>query len=122
MTERAPKIQNFSLAAGDDLTFFVDIGPDEDATLAGADLHWRVFPQSHGIPDYTAALIEKSIGAGLVIINEAAQQISITLDHDDTVGLLGNYYHELVNEDVEGKQSTPTVGIMTLTRTAGDEV
>jgi hypothetical protein len=114
--ERAPKIQNFSLAAGDDLTFFVDVGPDENATLEGADLTWRAFPQSHGIPadDF---VIEKGIGNGIVIINEAAQQLSITLEHDDTLGLLGNYYHELRVEDLNGAQSTATVGMMTITRT-----
>jgi hypothetical protein len=122
--ERAPKLQNFSLASGDDLTFYVDIGPDgSGATLDGADLHWRAWPQTHGIPDFTVdPVIEKSIGAGIVIINESAQQLSIQLEREDTLLSPGNYYHELNLEDIDNKQSTPTVGIMTITRTRGDEV
>lgn len=124
MADRAPLIQNFSLASGDDLTFFVDIGPDgAGGSLDGADLHWRVWPQAHGIPDFSGdPLIEKSIGNGIVVINESAQQLSITIERQDTLLAPANYYHELHLEDIDSLHATPTVGIMTITRTRGDEV
>src|SRR5262252_4416419 len=89
-------IQNFSIPANNDTVLSVDVGPDnENLTLAGATIYWKVFAQTAGVP-YGDPLISKSTneGGGIEVLDNTYQLFTIELDRSETAGLLGNYYHE----------------------------
>lgn len=117
-----PKIQNFSLAAGDSFVINFDVGPDEGATLANCDIYWQAFRQEHGVvvegvEPVIAKSIVDSVEDGIHIVSEPQLTFTVTLDEADTISLLRNYYHEITIIDDEGNRTTPTVGIMTVTQT-----
>lgn len=113
-----PKIQNFSTAAGDETEIDFDVGPDEGASLDGATILWQAFEQEHGVPKADVdPVISKTNGSGIEIVDNEDLTFNLTLLESDTIGLLGNYYHEVTITDDEGKRTTPTVGIMTITQT-----
>jgi hypothetical protein len=122
MTTRAD-IQNFEIMQGDDLTFFVDVGPDDlGETLVGADMRWRVYNQAYGIW-FGDPVIEKAQGDGIEIIDAVTLRCSVTLTHSDTLDLdPKTYYHEYTYITAEGFQRTPTVGMMTVNNTANRDL
>lgn len=114
-----PTISNFSCPAGSDFEVDVDIDPDAGHTLAGATLYWQVFEQENGIvtPDVAPIIEKSSPSSGIVIDDDDAQTITITLAPADTVDLLRNYYHELVVVDANSKRTPVAYGMMTVTGT-----
>jgi hypothetical protein len=112
-----PIIQNFSVAAGDDLDINFVLDPNSGLDLTGADIYWNVYEQAYGIPDSsTPPVIVKSTPADITI-GSPADNFTVTLIETDTENLLRNYYHEAHVVDVNGNTSTVTVGIMTVTQT-----
>lgn len=115
-----PSIQNFSVPAGDGFVVnFTVTSDDEDATLAGAAILWQAFTQEHGVPiPDEDPVISKSVDDGIVLVGEPTDlTFKLTLDEDDTISLLRNYYHEVTITYAGGKRATPTVGILTVTQT-----
>lgn len=110
-----PLEQNFSITQGDDHELEWDIGPDDlGFTLVGALCVWSVFQMSYGIKG--DLVIKKTTDNGLQVTDSDLIQFTITLNRDDTKDLNpGNYYHELRIIDPDGKYTSPTTGIMTIT-------
>jgi hypothetical protein len=107
--------QDFSVPAGDEATVTIDIGPDVAPGLTGQDVIFRAFALANGVPDRTAALIEKSVsGGGVVVTSEPSQTAAISFDRADTLALLGNYFHEVSIQDVSDNYITVASGVMTV--------
>jgi hypothetical protein len=108
--------QNFSIIVGDDMDVDYDIGPD----TAGLDLNaaqqltWKAYAQTLGVPDKTAALINKNKTDGIAITDPNALTFTVHIDPADTIGQSGNLYYEIKIVDIDGKVSTPTIGLMTV--------
>lgn len=113
-----PLIQNFSVAAGDEMIVNIDVDPDEGFTLLNCEIFWNVYQQEHGVPKLDVdPIIEKTLHDGIDVTNPTASQFAVTLTESDTISLLRNYYHEVTIIDGDGNRTTPTVGIMTVTQT-----
>lgn len=113
-----PLIQNFSIPAGDSADLNFDIDPDDGASLVGSTIYWRVFEQENGLPVAGAdPLIEKYTDNGLQVTDPDLGTFTVSIDPDDTIDLLRNYYHEARVKDEEGDWVTVTIGIMTVTGT-----
>jgi hypothetical protein len=109
--------QNFSIYAGNTTEVTIDIDPDDDITLVGANILWNVYEQTFGLP--TAGVdpvIQKNNGVGgtIVVTDPDLQKLKIPLTPEDTVGLLRNYYHEATVVDPDRGQITIASGIMTV--------
>lgn len=108
--------QNFSIYVGDDMDVDYDIGPD----TAGLNLNtaqqltWKAYAQTLGIPNKTTALINKTKTVGITITDPTALLFTVHLSPADTAGQNGNLYYEVKIVDVDGKVSTPTIGLMTV--------
>jgi hypothetical protein len=108
--------QNFSIIVGDDMDVDYDIGPD----TAGLNLNnaqqltWKAYAQTLGVPDKTTALINKDKASGIVITDPNALTFTVHIDPADTTGQSGNLYYEIRIIDIDGKVSTPTIGMMTV--------
>jgi hypothetical protein len=111
---------NFSVPAGNDIEIKVDLTSDiQGDTLAGATLTWQVFTQDNGVPLASPLMIWKSnlSGAGGINVLSSPLTFAINLEAGDTLGLLGNYYHEGLMVDAGGLRTTLFVGLMTVTQT-----
>lgn len=111
-------LQNFSVPADNDV--MLDAVVLNVPTLAGAEVIWRVYPQSFGAPvDGAVPIISKSSlsgGGGITILTSPQSSFVIQLHATDTFGLaLGNYFHEATVIDGFGERSTVWSGLMTLT-------
>lgn len=107
--------QNFSIFVGDDMDVNFDIGPDTTGlNLNTAQLTWKAYAQTLGVPDKTTALISKTTAAGITITDPTALTFTVHLAPIDSTGRNGNFYHEVRIIDVGGKISTPTIGLMTV--------
>lgn len=58
----------------------------------------------------TTALVSKSLGAGIVLTDDASGVLTVTLDNGDTGGLVGKYSHELEIIDADGRVVTVMQG------------
>ena len=106
--------QNFSLYVGNDMDVLFDVGPDDTGTnLAFADLTWKAYSQILGVPDKAAALISKSTGAGILVTDPLLLRFTIMLASADTVGMAGNFYHEVIIV-ANHKTTTVATGLMTV--------
>lgn len=108
-------LQNFSLLAGDDetVTFTVDQTSGIDIRLSGMLIEWKVFLQDNGVVSNETPLISKTLTDGIVIV-PSPEGFVVTIARADTLGLLGNYYHEAKVIDGLGDYTTVTQGIMTV--------
>ena len=108
--------QNFSIYVGDDMDVDYDIGPD----TTGLDLNtvqsltWAAYGQTLGVPDKSVALISKDQNSGITITDPTALTFTVHLDPIDSGGQNGNLYYEIRIIDVDGKVTTPTIGLMTV--------
>ena len=108
--------QNFSIIVGDDMDVDYDIGPD----TAGLNLDnaqqitWKAYAQVLGVPDKSVALISKTQAVGITITDPTLLLFTVHLSPSDTIGQNGNLYYEIKIVDVNGKVSTPTIGMMTV--------
>ena len=118
MAVAGPKIQNFSVPAGDGVDLNWDVDPDAGVSLIGADIIWRAYEQEFGLPVAGSdPVISKRLDDGIQIDDPTALTFTVTIDRADTVGLLRNYYHEATVISEEGIWVTVTVGAMTVTQT-----
>jgi len=114
-SDRVPLEQNFSVPKGDDQELNFDIGPDDEGfTLVGSQIVWSVFKFKYGVVG--DLVIKKTTDNGLQVTDSDAIQFTVNLKRTDTSSLdPGNYYHELKITDQDGKVTTPTMGVMTIT-------
>jgi hypothetical protein len=108
--------QNFSIYVGDDMDVDYDIGPDTTGLDldAAQSLTWTAYSQMLGVPNKSVALISKDQNSGITITDPTALTFTVHLDPIDTTGQNGNIYYEIKIVDVDGKVSTPTIGLMTV--------
>ncbi len=108
--------QNFSLHVGNDTEVFFDLGPDESGLNLEfvQELTWKAYRQVIGVPDITQPLIEKSLDDGIEVTDPLLMQFTLALDAADTIGLSGNYYHEIRVVADHGEITTATLGLMTV--------
>jgi hypothetical protein len=111
-----PLIQNFSVAAGNAVPITFDVGPDGVNTLTDCTIVWKVYNQAFGEPNGDPIISKTSPSDGIEIVDPIYQVFEVDLVKADTLELLGNYYHEATVIDALGNESTPTVGIMTVTQ------
>ena len=114
----APRIQNFSVPAGNAMRVHCDITPDDGVSLFDADdILWRVYEQTLGIPTLGVdPVIVKSLDHGIQIEDPVLLKFYIDLDEADTLGLLRNYYHEGTVIALGGLPVTVVYGILTVTQ------
>ena len=117
-----PTIQNFSIPRGNSMDVTVNIETDVvGETLEGADVYWSAWEQQHGVVltdssgNRLPPLIQKSVSSGLTVPGSPPMEFVISFDQADTVGLLGNVYHEAEVVDPLGNHVTVMQGIMTVT-------
>jgi hypothetical protein len=114
----APRIQNFSVPAGNPVTITCDIDPDDGVSLIDVnDIVWKLYEQEHGVPTSADPVITKVLDDGTQVLDPDLLKFTVELTADDTVGLLRNYYHEGHVVDTENNVVTVVYGIMTVTQT-----
>lgn len=109
--------QNFTVYANNTTDVTIDIDPDDEITLVGAIITWKVYLQQFGQPVAGEdPVITKSNGDGgtIEVTDPDTQTLKIPLEPADTVELLRNYYHECTVEDPERGTITVANGIMTV--------
>ena len=108
--------QNFSIYVGDDMDVDYDIGPDTTGLNldTAQSLTWTAYSQTLGVPDKLVALISKDQNSGITITDPTALTFTVHLDPIDSAGQNGNLYYEIRIIDVDGKITTPTIGLMTV--------
>lgn len=110
-----PTISNFSVSAGDNavLSFEAETG---EVNLNDAEVSWALYAQDEGAPTGDA-IIEKLLSYGVTAESDGdITSFEIELEVADTIELaLGNYYHEAILVDGNGKNLTVAIGILTLT-------
>jgi hypothetical protein len=112
--------QNFTVYANNKTDITLDIDPDGDVTLVGAEIYWKVYEQSMGLPVAGEdPVIEKDNGVdGTIVVDDPDEQtLTIPLEPEDTTELLRNYYHEATVVDENLGQITVAFGIMTVVGT-----
>ncbi len=99
--------QNFEMVSGDtkDIVVTVLDELDQVVPIDGADV---VFILSEN--EFSAALVTKTTGAGIVITNGPGGVFTVTLDSADTEDLIGEHYFEAEVTDVSNRVSTVAVG------------
>lgn len=99
--------QNFEMHSGDTKDIEVSVLDELDAVvnITGAT---AVFILSNN--PYSAAIITKSSGSGIVITDGVAGLLTITLDPADTAALAGAFYYEVELTDASSRVSTIVVG------------
>ncbi len=109
--------QNFTVYAGNYTEISIDIDPDDEVTLVGTVIEWKVYEQQFGQPVADVdPVIEKDNGVDgtITVTDPDTQTFMIPLTYDDTVELLRNYYHEATITTETGKPITVAHGIMTV--------
>ncbi len=99
--------QNFEMHSGDSKDIRVSVLDELDAVvdITGAT---AVFILSKN--PYSAAIVTKSSGSGIVITNGPGGILTVSLDPADTDALLGSFYYEIELTDALLKVSTIVVG------------
>lgn len=104
-----PIKQSFELFAGDDLDLQITVRNADDALydLTNAAIAWKVAQTVN-----SAALISKSVGAGITISNQVTNkgEFVVTLTASDTTLTPRYYYHEADITPPGGKRSTVIYG------------
>lgn len=111
-------MQNFVIPTGDtrDVVFMSEAS---GVSLADGTAIWQAFTQISGVPDLDSGslVIAKDSGTGGIDIMISPEEFVLHLMPSDTIGLLGNFYHELRFVDINGNVYTAARGIMTVTAT-----
>jgi hypothetical protein len=110
-----PALQNFSIAAGDDLSVTFNLDPTDGISLDGATVNWRAYDQTSGSVTSFVPVIAKATGSGITIPTSPANEFVVRIEAADSIPLLGNYYHTAQLVDVGGNTATICAGIMTVT-------
>lgn len=99
--------QNFEMHSGDTKDILVSVLDELDAVvnITGAT---AVFILSNN--PYSAAIVTKSSGSGIVITDGPAGILTVSLDPADTAALAGSFYYEVELTDASGRVSTIVVG------------
>lgn len=112
-----PSIENFTIQAGDDITLKFDVSPDEGVSLAGSTIRWWAARSAYSKPDKINIMKSSAVGDGITIDDPDALTFSVALDREDTLNLIGDFYHEAKVTDPAGNFVTVTKGTMTIERT-----
>jgi len=112
----AIQIQDFEIAAGDDLDIPVTVTADgtpagDPVSIAGAQK--IVF----AVADYGATATRRvtlNLAAGVAITDGPGGAFTASLSGDDTVALSGRYRHQARVTDSEGNRTTVFMGTLTV--------
>jgi hypothetical protein len=91
---------NFQIFAGDRMRLVVavaDESGDAASLTAASEIRWQLGRGVEG-----PALIEKSLGAGVTILDAAAGLFEVLLSPGDTAALSGEFHHEAEIVDPDG--------------------
>lgn len=99
--------QNFEMVSGDTKDIVVTV-LDELDQVVPINNAAIVFILSEN--EFTAALVTKAVGTGIVITNGPGGVFTVTLDSADTEALIGEHYYEAEVTDTGGRVSTVVVG------------
>lgn len=109
--------QNFSVPGGDSTSFNILLGASFPSGFpVGWAAEWRAWDETYGNPT-GVPVITKGLSGGIDFL-ESPPTLTIILAGNDTVALLGNYYHEATLVAPGGARSTVASGILTVTLTA----
>lgn len=99
--------QNAVVVAGDNpsIQFTVSDASGNVYSMSGATVRWGLARSP-----FDTAIIEKSTSSGVAISGSSNEIATITLSTTDTVGLVGNHYHELQITDLSNNVITAAVG------------
>jgi len=92
---------SFSMHSGDDRVLEFTINNQTDAApenITGATMTFAISKPSAGSSTPApagAALVTKTVGAGIVLVTPASGRANVTLAPADTAALKGTYYYEL---------------------------
>jgi hypothetical protein len=99
---------NFTMFAGDTKVLVVSVADEKGAAvdITGTVIRWQLAKSVT-----STALILKSVGAGVTIIDGPSGRFDVSLDAGDTLPLHGSYYYEGEIDD-GGIISTVLTGIV----------
>jgi hypothetical protein len=100
--------QNFSMFRGCDYVLRVTL--TGTGTIAG----WLITFTMRLSPGSATALIEKTVGAGIVITDPILREIEITITDEDTIGLTPGKYAYDCKRMTSGAEGVLTYGTLTL--------
>lgn len=109
MTEINQNISNW--VAGDDKEIVATIVDEAGAAVdtTGSTATYVIAEEPGGV-----AIISKTVGSGIAVGGGASNnEVTITIDDNDTITFSGQYYHELELIDTTGKVYTAFVGYIT---------
>lgn len=98
---------NLEMIRGDSKTFLFAL----DVDLTDAVGIWMTAKSARA--DADPGVFQKSVGAGITVIDDATGTISVELDPADTSDLdavTNRLYYDVQVEDVDNKVSTPRIG------------
>lgn len=108
-----PAEQDVSIYSGNDALLQLTVN-DESGNpidLSGAlALIWALAKTARA----AVPLVEKTLGAGVTIIDAVNGRADITVDAEDIEPLSGTYYHEVRLTNIAGKKVTVTFGTVTI--------
>ena len=101
---------------GNDRILEVDVRDAQDTpiNITGASLFFYVSKRKFG-----DVIIIKSIGNGITVVGAPEGKIEVDITNQDTNLPLGDYYYELLLEDVEGNRYTVLQGTLEITHSIG---
>lgn len=87
------------------LDFAIVDGAGAAVDLAGATIRWQLARSVRA-----TALIEKAIGSGVTVTDDAGGLFTVMLEPEDTQAITGSFYFEVELIDALGNVSTPCTG------------
>ena len=98
---------NFSMVSGDSKDIVVSVLDERDQVvpITGASATFIL-----SMTEFTAALVTKTVGSGIVITDGPGGVLTVSLLPADTEPLIGQHYFEIELIDSGGKESTIVVG------------
>lgn len=114
-----PITENFSVPKGDDIALNFTVLTDENVTLFGASIKWRLYAMRLELP-IGDPLIEKNTDSGgdIEITDPVERLFSVDLFASELEPLVGRYYHEVEITGANGKIATTTTGVVTISPTS----
>lgn len=108
-------VQDFSMHSGDNRDLQVTIKDAAGAVvnITGAALTWALSKGNGSDGPRGTALVTKTVGSGITIVDGANGRADIVLVPADTEALAGDYYHEL-QLVAGGSSSTVLYGTVTI--------
>ena len=105
-----------SVNRGNDRLLEIEVRDKQDTPIdiTGASLFFYVSKRR-----YSTVIIAKAIGSGITVVDATEGKIEVGITNQDSNLPVGDYYYELLLEDVEGNRYTVLQGTLEITYSLG---